>query len=330
MNYRNIHDLAAAVRNWVERLPEDIDLIVGIPRSGMLVANLLALRLDLPLADVDGFCEGRVLIGGTSPRGGNAAGAGRTLVVDDSICTGRKMRQARDRIRAAGRDDRVLYGAVYATPEAAGAVDVWAEIVPGPHCFEWNLMRQPLLNEACVDIDGVLCRDPTPEENDDGPRYRRFIEDVRPRYRPATPIGWLVTCRLEKYRAPTEAWLRAHGVAYHHLVMMDLPDGAARIAAGSHASYKAGVYKRCSALLFVESNVGQAARIAVLSGKPVLCTGTQQFFEPSVAAKTLTNAKRAVRQGRTNPLKLIRRIASSARSRWHLWRRVGQGSDRTG
>ncbi len=32
-----------------------------------------------------------------------------------------------------------------------------------------------LLENFCVDIDGILCRDPTREENDDGPKYRELI-----------------------------------------------------------------------------------------------------------------------------------------------------------
>jgi len=37
-----------------------------------------------------------------------------------------------------------------------------------------------------------------------------------------------VTCRLEKYREETEAWLDEHGVTYDNLVMMDHPDMEAR------------------------------------------------------------------------------------------------------
>ena len=47
MNYRNIDDLNHCILQHLSILPRDFDLIVGIPRSGMFPANLLALYLNL-------------------------------------------------------------------------------------------------------------------------------------------------------------------------------------------------------------------------------------------------------------------------------------------
>ena len=41
-------------------------------------------------------------------------------------------------------------------------------------------MHHSFLNDSCLDIDGVLCRDPSPEENDDGPRYEKFLTETNP------------------------------------------------------------------------------------------------------------------------------------------------------
>ena len=48
MNYRNIDDLNHCILQHLSILPRDFDLIVGVPRSGMFPANLLALYLNLP------------------------------------------------------------------------------------------------------------------------------------------------------------------------------------------------------------------------------------------------------------------------------------------
>ncbi len=64
MNYRSVADLNLAIKRWMVKLPKDFDLIVGIPRSGLLVANLLALYLNKPLTDVEGLLEGRILSAG--------------------------------------------------------------------------------------------------------------------------------------------------------------------------------------------------------------------------------------------------------------------------
>ena len=61
MNYRSVADLNETLTSRLSVIPRDIDLVVGIPRSGMLAANLLALHLNLPVIDVEGFIEGRRL-----------------------------------------------------------------------------------------------------------------------------------------------------------------------------------------------------------------------------------------------------------------------------
>ena len=58
MNYRSVNDLNHCIVANLHRLPRDIDLVVGIPRSGVLAASLIALHLNLPLVDLDGFIEG--------------------------------------------------------------------------------------------------------------------------------------------------------------------------------------------------------------------------------------------------------------------------------
>jgi hypothetical protein len=61
MNFRSIKDLYQDVWQNLHRLPRDIELVVGIPRSGMLPATLIALARNLPLADLDGYVAGQIL-----------------------------------------------------------------------------------------------------------------------------------------------------------------------------------------------------------------------------------------------------------------------------
>lgn len=55
MNFRTINDLNNLISKNLDKIPKDIDLIVGVPRSGLFVANLIALYLNLPLTDFDSF-----------------------------------------------------------------------------------------------------------------------------------------------------------------------------------------------------------------------------------------------------------------------------------
>jgi uncharacterized HAD superfamily protein len=303
MNFRSVQDLNEAIVRGLSKVPRDVDLVVGIPRSGLLAASLLALHRNVPLTDLDGFLEGRVIPSGPRlDRRGDGTGRARmkhALVLDDSVLGGATMQSARARIRQAGPECRVSFGAVYVSPPGRDDVDLYFEEIVGPRVFEWNLMHGGMIGHSCVDVDGVLCADPTDRQNDDGPRYRDFVANAEPLLLPTAPVGWLVTCRLEKYRDLTVQWLGRHGVRYGALYMMDYPTKAARLAAGTHASFKAAMYKATGALLFIESSLRQAVGIASAAGKPVLCMETMEMVYPSLAAQAPVLARKAPSLART-------------------------------
>lgn len=305
MNYRSFSDLDTCITRNLWKIPLDVDLIVGVPRSGLLAASAIALHLNLPLADLDGFLENRVLSGGARLSRQNFSGiaaARRILIVDDSVATGAELARTKAKLQASEYKDRVLYLAVYALEESANLVDIHFEVCPGPRVFAWNLMHRHYLKEACVDIDGVLCLDPTDEENDDGVRYRKFLNEARILLKPTYEIGTLVTSRLEKYRPETEAWLKNNSIPYKELVMWDLPDKAARIASGGHADFKAAVFRaKTDSGIFIESSAHQAQRIADLSCKPVICIETQRVHT--------AGARQVIAQGVSRAPKWAYRVA---------------------
>ncbi|WP_144797963.1 phosphoribosyltransferase family protein [Halorubrum depositum] len=303
MNYRSVADLNADTRRLARASATDADLIVGIPRSGLLVANLLCLYLDVPMTDVDGLCEGDLIDTGDRYDGDRTIrDVDSVLVVDDSVRSGGQMTETRERLEAHDFPFDVSYGAIYVSPWGHEYVDHWVEVVPTPRVFEWNVMHHPMLQYSCVDIDGVLCRDPTPEENDDGERYREFLADVEPNVVPNQRIGHLVTSRLEQYRPETERWLDEHGIRYDSLVMMDLPSKRARQERGNHARHKADAYDSTDAPLFIESDPRQAAAISRRTGKPVFCYETQEMVRPGHAKRTYRTAERAVSKFKEDPV----------------------------
>ena len=151
-------------------------------------------------------------------------------------------------------------------------MDYSFETVATPRYFQWNIFNHTTLEKACFDIDGVLCVDPTPEQNDDGENYREFLLNAAPLYIPGSKLGTLVTSRLEKYRPETVTWLEKHGIKCDKLVMLDLPDAKARQKANNHGQHKASHYMDGQHTLFVESEYHQATEINRLTKKPVFCT----------------------------------------------------------
>ena len=272
MNYRNISDLNQIILKRLSILPRDFDLIVGIPRSGMLPANLLALYLSKPYTDINSFVNGHIYKSGERGQFIDIKTFKKILIVDDSVASGSAMQKSKELIKSVSEDFEISFCAIYVIPGKEKVVDYYFEVVPLPRYFQWNILHHTILEKACFDIDGVLCVDPTTEENDDGPIYTHFILNAKPLFIPSCQIGTLVTSRLEKYRKETETWLEKNNVKYNKLIMLDLPDMKARQKANNHAVHKANTYKESSYVLFVESSLQQAIEINKITKKPVLCT----------------------------------------------------------
>ena len=278
MYYRNISDLNEIILRRLSILPRDFDLIVGVPRSGMLPANLLALYLNKPYTDIHSFINGHIYKAGARSQFFESDEFKKVLIVDDSIASGSAMSEVKESLLPMAEKFSFSFCAIYVIPGKEKMVDYFFETVPLPRYFQWNIMNHTSLEKACFDIDGVLCVDPTEEQNDDGPIYLDFIKNAPPLFIPGAKIGTIVSSRLEKYRKETEEWLQANNVRYNDLILLDLPDKEARQKANSHASHKAKTYLSKAYVLFVESSLSQAIEINRITGKPVLCTGNFQMI----------------------------------------------------
>lgn len=278
MIYISTSYLSDLIRNNLSKIPHDIDLVVGVPRSGMLPATMIALALNKRLADIDAFVEGRVFdagLRGTLQKWGEIH---KVLVVDDSINTGMAMAKARKLVSKVSADYDITYMVAIASSAGTKEVDIFLEIVDEERVFEWNLFHHYIMGEACLDIDGVLNVDP--EIDDDGPIYLDFLKNAKPLYLPTIEVNTLISCRLEKYRPQTEQWLAEHGVRYKHLVLLDMPDKKSRVLWGKHGEYKADYYINSNCRLFIESSIRQATVIANMTTKPVICLETNEMVKP--------------------------------------------------
>lgn len=288
MFYKSIDDLDKDIINNLYRFHREFDLVVGVPRSGMLVANIIALYLNLPLVDLQGFVEGRIFESGKTRRPGNyednIKNIRKVLIVEDSVDTGQSIAEVKSIIKEAGMDKRfeILYFAAYIRKDKVNNVDLYLDICDMPRVFEWNIMHHQVLENSFFDLDGVLCIDPREEDDDDGKIYVEFINNVQPLFIPTKKINTIVTCRLEKYRDATLLWLNKNNIKFNNLIMMDYPSKADRIREGKHAEYKAYHYRRSKAVLFIESNLSQAIYISKNSNKPVYCLENRKMIYPNV------------------------------------------------
>jgi orotate phosphoribosyltransferase len=298
MHFKNINDLTNDIHHWIPRLPGQYDCIVGIPRSGMLVANILALKLNLPLVDLDGFLAGRILAPGkrfgqldkeqylSKPR--------KVLIVDDSISSGEALARVKEKIKEVGVMHELTFAAVYVSQKGKSMCDSYSKVVNHPRRFEWNILSTPEIKNYAFDLDGVLCVDPTESQNDDGELYREFILNAKPLYLPIYKIGAIVTSRLEKYRSETEEWLNQQGVKYDVLYMLDLNSKEERIRLRAAPKFKATTYKSSRYEMFVEGDHGQAMEIARLSGRFVYALETLTMHGPGHFSSAIIRAEMTV------------------------------------
>lgn len=297
MQYRTIADLSALVRGNIHCVPHDVDVVVGVPRSGMLPAMMIALYLNKRVSDLDSFIDGRIYEAGVRSQYVSHDNINKVLIVDDSVRSGSAIGKAKKKIQDAGISYQFVYLAPIVTSESKDLVDIFFEIIDDERIFEWNLFHHSMLNDACLDIDGVLNVDPKFETDDDGESYIRFLKTAKPLFIPTAPIDTLISCRLEKYRTYTEHWLKQYNVQYKHLVMLDLPSKAARLKWNKHGLYKAQYYLQHSELrLFIESSQKQAQIIADYTQKPVICIETNSLVLPSEYAYNRKQFRRAIRR----------------------------------
>ena len=91
MNFRSIADMDRAIANNLWKLDRfKFDVIVGIPRSGMIPASILATYLQLPLSTPEAYVAG--IVHGRS--GKVEKGRERVLLMDDTSNKGGAMARA--------------------------------------------------------------------------------------------------------------------------------------------------------------------------------------------------------------------------------------------
>ena len=295
MNYKSFSDLSSDIRKNISEIQnKQFDLVVGLPRSGMVPAYIIALYLNIECTDLRSFIDNKPLKKGSTrnfTRSINSPHeAKKILIVDDSIMSGLSL--ANDlKLIPSGLIKNITTLAIYSSTSSRDDVDVFLKYLPSPRVFEWNIFHHNFLSKTCVDIDGVLCVDPSEEDNDDGDKYINFILNATALFLPTTRIHSLVTSRLEKYRPETEQWLSQHNIIYDNLIMLDLPSKEERQRLRAHGTHKAKYYKESESKFFIESEANQALKISQLTGKAVFCVDNNTMYNPSLISIIRKNPK---------------------------------------
>lgn len=66
MEFKTFKNLNNDIINNLYKIPSNIDLVVGVPRSGLLVAELISLYINKPLSSIDVFLEKKIIKSGNT------------------------------------------------------------------------------------------------------------------------------------------------------------------------------------------------------------------------------------------------------------------------
>ncbi len=116
--YKIVHitDQITLTRDWCDQLPNIFQCIISIPRSGVMISNVISLRFGVGWATIEGFLRQEVY-------GVNFREIKNILIVDDGVTTGGHLDYAKQRIQDLFPDINVFTGALFARENCSTHVD---------------------------------------------------------------------------------------------------------------------------------------------------------------------------------------------------------------
>ena len=275
MNFKSLDHLNQAITDNLPAIRKlgPFDYIVGIPRSGMLVANALSIFMGgIPVADIYQFMSGQC-VSHKKERRVLLTPNTRILLVDDTVSMGGAMRDALNKLHSLSTNFKITKMAVWIAPDSPDVVDYYCGIERKPRIFEWNMWKNERLKNVAFDLDGVFCRDPDQHENDKGPNLQRYYQNADVKFIPEVPVKYIITNRLERHRRDTEGWLSKYNITYDKLIMKENEKEG-------HIEHKTRKIKSVlnDISLYVESSERQASRIAEKVNIPIWCIDNRQLY----------------------------------------------------
>lgn len=271
IHFKSYGDLGRDITKNFRKFSGDWDLVVGIPRSGMVPAYMIALALNVNCTDISSWVNNYPLKRGVT-RGVRKElsapwEAKKILIVDDSIMSGNSIRREIDALPD-WLASRATTLAVYSGKPIRSDVDIILEFVPHPRAFEWNIFHHKVINRSCICFEGMI-RESVSYDKEVTKQFR---------YIPSEVIDTIVTSQIESKRYEVENCLANVGISYRNLIMAD--NSVNLMKMDSIVNFKIGVFIASAAELFFEGNSDQARLICRGAKKPVFCLSDNCIYNP--------------------------------------------------
>ncbi len=272
-----INEAVAMTGDWVKSMANDFDLVIAIPRSGLLFGEVVAQKLGKPITTPSSFSQNQYWW--TNQLGSEKkAPFRRVLLFDDSVTRVHgTMEKVYSKLKADHPELEIIKSALFCTEKTKSFLDRYYTVLPPtPHRFEWNLMHA-FTGPTASDMDGVLCEECPDGADGNEAQYLDWIRKAIPKYIPAFELEAVITSRLEKYRPQTEEWLKHNNVKYKRLYMWELPSKSLRTRMG-HVQTKVDALLQIKPVWYWESSLYEAREIHGKTKIPTLCISSLQIF----------------------------------------------------
>ena len=272
INFIAVDDLVLWTTFWIRTFPNNYDIIIGIPRSGLLVANLIALKLGKPLTtpelfEQDFYWKSRAIKGRKKIR--------NVLLIDDSIVSGDTMLKYKKFLNSRKNNFNITTGALIATENTKKLVDLYYKIISTPRIFEWNLLHGKK-GKLATDFDGVICENCPSGIDLNETLYKEWVRNAKPYLIPDFEIDVILSNRLEFYRNETEEWLNRYNVKYKKLILWNISSKGERN--GKQVQHKVNELLKIKPDIFWESSLYEAKLIWKATNIPTICIDEMILF----------------------------------------------------
>jgi hypothetical protein len=115
LTFFSVKDSIQACNQWVEQLPNDFDIIIGVPRAGLMFANIIACKFGRPLTTPDNFLRGELWFSHDSPMPSDVK---KVLIVEDSVGFGKQITSVTKKIKAAYPHLQVETAGLFVIPQS--------------------------------------------------------------------------------------------------------------------------------------------------------------------------------------------------------------------
>lgn len=278
MNFKTYADLINDIKkNLFLIKSKDFDLVVGIPRSGMVPAYMISLELNIDCTSLPSFLKNVELTRGKTRNSrynlSYAWDASKILLVDDSIASGGSLQSSMEKIPPELKS-KITTLAIYSSIKKRTDVDFYFSYVPNQRIFEWNIFHHPGLSLSCLDIDDLLIDLPKGFYSYNDEQQGNYFKSVIPNIFPSLKLHTLITNLGEKHKIHLEDFLQRNKILYHQIIFLDK-------VAGSYYD-KAKYYKNNKLILFLTKDSIQSQNICNISAKPVYSLMDNKIYNPAL------------------------------------------------